>query len=71
MPDYAFSHTLPDIAGSVDVLGCMNDMRRQRSTVVQTEDQYVFIYYVLADVCKPFGTLCPLLLVLFSPSKAR
>jgi len=42
-------------SGTVDVLGCLNDMRRQRSTVVQTEDQYIFCYLVLADACKPFA----------------
>lgn len=43
--------------GTIDVLGTMNNMRRQRSTVVQTEDQYVFIYKCLADACKPKSKL--------------
>ncbi len=43
--------------GTVDVLGTLNNMRRQRSTVVQTEDQYVFIYNVLADACQSQGGL--------------
>lgn len=35
----------------VDVFGHINFMRRQRSTMVQTEDQYAFIYRTLADGC--------------------
>jgi protein tyrosine phosphatase len=37
--------------GKVDVLGSMNLIRRQRSTMVQTEDQYVFLYRALCDGC--------------------
>lgn len=35
--------------GIVDVYGTLNSMRRQRSTMVQTEEQYIFIYQSLAD----------------------
>jgi len=34
---------------SVDPLGTLNTMRRQRSTMVQTEQQYIFIYKSLFD----------------------
>jgi len=37
---------------AIDVVGVMNHMRRQRSTMVQTEDQFVFIYQALADCCQ-------------------
>ncbi|EGD81142.1 LOW QUALITY PROTEIN: hypothetical protein PTSG_13149 [Salpingoeca rosetta] len=33
----------------VDIFGCLNMMRRQRNTMVQTEDQYIFIYSSLCD----------------------
>jgi receptor-type tyrosine-protein phosphatase F len=36
---------------TVDILGCLNTLRRQRSTMVQTEEQYIFIYRVLSDAC--------------------
>jgi netrin-G3 ligand len=35
--------------GSVDPLATLNKMRRQRSTMVQTEEQYIFIYKSLFD----------------------
>ena len=33
----------------VDIFGTLNKFRRQRNTMVQTEDQYVFIYQTLRD----------------------
>eukprot|EP00045_Choanoeca_perplexa_P018323 m.287094 g.287094 ORF g.287094 m.287094 type:complete len:2187 (+) comp17784_c0_seq1:6580-13140(+) len=35
--------------GRIDVFGTLNTMRRQRTTMVQTEAQYIFIYRALAD----------------------
>lgn len=37
--------------GSIDVFESLNTMRRGRSTMVQTEEQYIFIYKALADAC--------------------
>jgi len=42
--------------GFVDVYGTLNEMRRQRSTMVQTEEQYIFIYQTLLDGCSQLVT---------------
>jgi protein tyrosine phosphatase len=49
----AIDHNLDMAAktNTVDILKTMNLMRRQRSTMVQTEEQYIFIYRVMADAC--------------------
>jgi protein tyrosine phosphatase len=33
----------------VDILGCVNNMRKERAGVVQNKEQYALIYKVLFD----------------------
>lgn len=42
--------------GDIDVYGTLNQMRRERNTVVQTEEQYIFIYRALADASTNMNT---------------
>ena len=35
--------------GTVDVLGCVNGMRQQRSAMVQNEPQYIYLHKLLVD----------------------
>ena len=45
---------------TIDVLGCVNSMRQQRSAMVQNEAQYIFLHKLLLDsVNSPtFNRLC-------------
>eukprot|EP00038_Savillea_parva_P026697 m.55759 g.55759 ORF g.55759 m.55759 type:complete len:1519 (-) comp7627_c0_seq2:71-4627(-) len=41
---------------AIDVYGTLNQMRRERNTMVQTEEQYIFIYRALADASTNMNT---------------
>lgn len=41
--------------GTIDVYKTLNSMRRQRNTMVQTEEQYIFIYKSLYEALETAG----------------
>ena len=44
---------------TVDIYGTLNLMRRERNTMVQTEEQYIFIYRSMADAIANVMTEIP------------